>query len=338
MLNSQKLNIITGARRGLARVSRHLLAGSASAISRQTAGPHKRSIKLRFVFLCVAGGAGIFAGGLSAGTIIPLVIPAGQQGSGNWSLQVQPLNGLVRVPTSCNSTGFNGPDGCNMSAESTTGDLAAGQVLSYTDSAGIHVLTDAETEGDAQTFAMASDLFFDEITNNSGVTSKFDLTFHVDATITSDFNGASLLGINVGSESPVCVVYSDCPYEYNTVQTWNYREANDNSTSIDQAFVTDQFELGAGQSTVYVLFMSASSVADSDGQAETNAQDTLAITGFTATDMNGNPLPASDFSSLDGADYSSIDTSATPEPAALLLAGAGLIVVGFRRRRKSSES
>ncbi len=283
---------------------------------------------MRFIFLRAA----------VAADSIALVIPAGQQGSGNWSLYVQPEAGQVNGPTMCNSTGFSGPAGCTMSQTDTVGDLAAGQVLGYTDGAGIHILTSVSTAGDAQATGMASDTFYDEVTNNLPTTAEFSLTFQVDATITSNFNGASLLGIEVGSSNPACFAAALCAYEYNVLQTWNYREANDNSTSLNQEFVTDSFTLGAGQSTVYVLYMSAESVAFNGGTAATLAQNTLSITGFTATDMYGNPLPASDFTSGDGANYSTIDTSAVPEPAALLLAGSGLILVGLRRRRKSSES
>jgi len=288
---------------------------------------------MRFVFLCVAGGAGIFAGRLAANTI-PLVIPAGQQGSGNYSLAVQPENGFITGPYMCLQQGFAGPDGCDMSQTSTTGDYADGQVLSYTDSAGIHVLTYALTAGDAQTTASASDGFFDEVTNNSGITAQFDLTFHVDATLTSNFNGVSRLGIEVASANPACVAGGYCLSDNQSLQNWNYQEENDNSTSINQDFVTVPFVLGAGQSTVYVLDLSAFSFGYNGGEAATDAQNTLTITGFTGMDMDGNPLPASDFSSADGANYSSIDTSAAPEPAAFLLAGTGLIMVGLRRRRR----
>jgi hypothetical protein len=299
---------------------------------------------MRFVFLRLAMGAGILTGGLAGvleGDTIPLVIPVGQQGSGNYSLAVQPENGFITGPYMCNSQGFAGPDGCTMNQTSTTGDYAAGQVLSYTDSVGIHVLTNALTAGDAQTTASASDAFYDEITNTSGMTAQFDLTFHVDATVTSNINGYSSLGILVGSDNPVCVAYSDCLYEYSTLQNWNYVEENDNSTSVNQDFVTVPFVLGAGQSTVFVLKLSAYSLGYNGGAAATNAQNTLTITGFTGSDMYGNPLPAADFLSADGANYSSIDTlaaSATPEPGALLLAGAGLIMLNFRRRCKSSVS
>jgi hypothetical protein len=195
------------------------------------------------------------------------------------------------------------------------------------------------TSSDAQATGTASDTFYDEITNNLPTTAEFSLTFHVDATITSSFNGASLLGIEVGSSNPACFAAALCNSEYNVLQTWNYREANDNSTSLNQDFQTDSFTLGAGQSTVYVLYMSAESVAFNGGTAATLAQNTLSITGFTATDAYGDPLPASDFSSGDGANYSTIDTSSAsaPEPATLLLAGTGLILVGFRRGRRSSD-
>jgi MYXO-CTERM domain-containing protein len=292
---------------------------------------------MQVFFLRAAAGAGIFAGGLAGvlkGGTIPLVIPVNQWGSGNYSLAVQPENGIVTGPTMCNEQGFAGPDGCDMNQTSSTGDYADGQVLSYTDSAGIHILTNAITAGNAQTTASASDQFFDEITNTTLNTEQFELTFHVDATLTSNANGAALLGIEVGSENAACFAASDCAFEYNVVQSWNYREANDNSTSLDQTFETVQFVLGAGQSTVYVLEMSADAVGFNGGEAATLAQNTLSVTGFTGTDMDGNPLPASDFSSADGANYSSIDTSAAPEPAALLLAGTGLIMLGFHRRRR----
>jgi hypothetical protein len=311
MRDSQELDILTGTRPAPAR-------------------------GLRFVFLCVVGGAGIFAGQLAANTI-SLIIPVNQQGSGNYSLAVQPENGIITGPYMCNSQGFTGPDGCTMNQTSTTGDYAAGQVLSYTDSAGIHVLTNALTEGDAQTTASASDLFYDEITNNSGTTAQFDLTFHVDATVTSNANGYSSLGVEVASNYPSCFASSECPYDYTELQNWSYVEENDNSTSVNQNFLTVPFTLGAGQSTVYLLVLSAYSLGYNGGTAATNAQNTLTVTGFTAADMYGNALPASDFSSADGANYSSIDTSSTPEPTALLLTGTGLIMVGFRRRRKSSE-
>jgi hypothetical protein len=277
------------------------------------------------------------AGGLGAG-IISLAIPANQQGSGSYSLTTEPEDGFYSGSTMCNGPSSTSSGGCILSATSTTGDTAAGQVLSYSDSAGLHILTSVSTAGYAQASGQASDIFYDEVTNNSSSTANFAITFHVDATLTSNPNGSTLLGIEVGQNYPSCFAASLCPYEYNVLQTWNYREANDNSTSLNQDFVTNAFTLGAGQSTVFVLYMSASSVAFNGGTAATNAQNTLTITGFTGTDMYGDALPASDFSSADGANYSTIDTTSqasAPEPGTgilLLPLCAGLLVVAFRRR------
>jgi hypothetical protein len=81
------------------------------------------------------------------------------------------------------------------------------------------------------------------------------------------------------------------------------------------------------------LFIDALAYAN-NSHAITDASDTLSITTFSATDLSGNPLSASDFGSSGGLNYSSIDSSAAPEPGGWALVGFAMVALVFANRRR----
>jgi len=86
--------------------------------------------------------------------------------------------------------------------------------------------------------------------------------------------------------------------------------------------LTPVFTIAPGNSYTFTVDLDALSTSYHGGVANADVQNTLSFTGFTATDGLGNAISASQFSSADGANYSSIDTTAAPEPAGFLLLAA----------------
>ena len=298
---------------------------------------------MRKLTLQLIGAMAAFATGLLATTIqmqVPMAIPASQQGTGGYSVFLQPESGFLngQKNTCSGSGGQASAAGCDINVNSTTGAYAQGDAVGYTDASGLHALAIANTAGYAISTVEGIAVFQDTVTNNSGQDAWLTFSFEVDATLLADSLARANLGVAFSVNSfGLCPLSNGWTYGCKPTQDWIYSVTND-SMSINQAYATTAVYLAPGTSTKFLFGLDAEVIASYSGltsssHAETNAANTLAITGFAAVDQYNNPLSAANFTSAAGANYSSIDASSTPEPVTFVLAGGGLLIVGSCRRR-----
>jgi hypothetical protein len=285
---------------------------------------------MRYVYLRRLAGACLFTASLGA-TTIPLIIPIGSQGAGYFNLYIDSEGPGTNT---CQSTTSGGPDNCTLSNTSAIAS-AGGTLLAYMDSAGMHVSADVATSGGGVAEGEAVSWYTDTITNNSTKTAQVDLSFTVDGILAVSNFDRSQLEIGVFQGANICLLsdYNSCGYLNTPIKDWLYNENSNSSLPISQTLLTPVFTIAPGNSYTFTVDLDALSTSYHGGVANADVQNTLSFTGFTATDGLGNAISASQFSSADGANYSSIDTTAAPEPAGFLLLGSGLTALGLWRRR-----
>jgi len=275
---------------------------------------------------------GSFGGALRANPI-SLAIPASAQGPGNSYVTADVGSCCGTLPNQCYTYTI---DSCTQHNTSSGGDSETGEGLGYIDSAGLHSLASAES-GTGHVESWGDSYYSTSITNISNMNVQFQLTFQLDGEVSSDSSNAiayqQFKFFTVSN--PVCY-YDALNCEATATNSWIFSAKNDNSDIFSESLQTSSIDLAPGQSIPIYLFLQSYALAYQGSIALADASNTLSITGFAATDMSGNPLPASDFVTADGASLSSIDTNApsAPEPAGFLLAGTGLLLLGGLHRRR----
>jgi len=227
-----------------------------------------------------------------------------------------------------------------------------GTATAYTDAAGMHSYVDLGGVDFETATAEAESSYMDTITNNGNVTGIFQFGFHVDATLTATGGGASsFLDIQVwdgdGASAFQDVGMGGANPDDGAKQTWLYSGnvgVNLNATTsaitlAPGASYTISFTLDADAQTYQ---LPGTTAFGGPPQGSVDALNTFTLTSFSAQDTSGNALPASDFSSADGANYASIDSSAStaaPEPATFGLCGAFFVLLSvlLRRRNRSVQ-
>jgi hypothetical protein len=306
----------------------------------------RRRVLARFISLAIATCA---MTSILMGNSITLVIPTDLQGQG-----AEQIVGNVgfgnNYPPQCYS-GFGSPQigpTCTLSEVGKAGfpnqGAMSGTATAYQDAAGLHALVDLGASGTETSYAEAISYYTDTITNNTFANASFQLAFHVDATLTATGSGAySWLEVQFWDGQPG----SDFdefggPGADPGLQNWGYS----GNVGVNLDALTNSITLAPGASYTFSLSLDADvNTIQEPGTvaiggpptASVDALNTLTITSFSAQDSLGNPLPASDFSSADGADYSSIDTSTAPEPGTFVLCGGFLVLLGVRRRPRSGS-
>jgi hypothetical protein len=275
----------------------------------------------------------------------PLVFPANQQTQGAVEINsdfgsCQSGFGFAQTGPTCTFTGS-----LNYPGYAFPGSVN-GTATAYTDALGMHSAVDLSGVDFESATAEAESSYMDTITNNSHVTAIFQFGFHVDATLTATGGGASsYLDIQVwhglaGSAFQDIGMGGANPNDGAT-QTWLYS----GNVGVDLNATTSAITLAPGASYTISFTLDAdaqtyqlpgTTAFGGPPQGSVDALNTFTITSFSAKDANGNALPASDFSSADGANYASIDLPSTsaPEPATFGLCGAFLVLLSVMLRRR----
>jgi hypothetical protein len=300
----------------------------------------RRRALARFIGLAIAGCA--MTSMLMGNT---LVIPTNLQGQGAEQIVGQVGFGN-NYPPECYS-GFGSPQigpTCTLSEVGKAGfpnqGAMSGTATAYQDAAGLHALVDLGASGTETSYAEALSYYTDTITNPTFVTESFQLGFHVDATLTASGSGAFsylIVQFSKGGAGSDFDEYGG-PGANPGLQDWSYAGNGD----VDLDALTKSITLAPGASYTFSLTLDADvNTIQEPGTvaiggpptASVDALNTLNLTSFSGQDAFGNPLPASDFISADGANYSSIDVSSAPEPGTFVLCGGFLVLLGMRRRR-----
>ena len=284
----------------------------------------------RFIGLAIAACA---MTSIMTGGTITLVIPASQQGQGEIG-----ITSSVAYPGECYS-GFGSPEigpTCTLIESSPAGQADGGTVYgtgtAFMDAAGLHASVNLGASGNDEYSTDEAEAFYSETLTNTGFfPESFQLGFHVDAILTANDGAYSRLNIEFQNR-----------WVPTQEQTWSYGGNGPLNEGVDSDYLTNWFTVAPGAAFSFILDIDAytytysplGTILPDAPQGIVDALNTLTITSFGAEDSFGNPLPASDFSSSDGANYSSIDTSSAPEPGTFVLCGGFMILLGVSRRRR----
>lgn len=265
-----------------------------------------------------------------------LVIPPNQWGGGVGQV-------FADVPN------YHGPAFCLLSVSVTScsenvasnltpgpvGDQNIGTATSMgsasVDANGAHMVLTASSSGEGNVDSKASIGFGDTLTNTTGVTEYYQLSFHLDASFfarssaseTFDLDFSPLYGdVNLASESQI------------TGGSGTYNFINQDFTTPLEAIPANSYTFWQIGLTGEVLESSAAGLQYLAGLPSTyiDAGNTLSVVSYSVMDAGGNPLSASAFTSYAGFDINSVQS--VPEPATgALLAGAALIFGIVARKR-----
>jgi len=275
-------------------------------------------------------------------TSIPIQIPLSQQGQG-----AVEINTNDSYPGYC-ASGFGYArtgNSCTLTASTYGGSPLPGNMsgtaTAYTDANGAHASVVLGSSGYGYNTAEAEATYTDTITNTLNVAASFQLKFGVDATLVNTGGGAyDYLQVQFWKGLPASAFngyYSLYPAPDGALQTWAYSGTDGvNLQTITNPVMiapngtfTFSFSLDADAQT---LLEPGQTNFGGAPEGIVNALNTLTLTGFSAQDAFGNPLPASDFISADGTNYAPIGE--VPEPATVGMCGAFLLLLGIYKRQR----
>jgi hypothetical protein len=281
-----------------------------------------------------------------------LVIPTNLVGQGAEQI-VGNVGFPSHYPPQCYS-GFGSPQigpTCTLTETGQAGQpnqgAMSGSATAYQDATGLHASVDLGASGTETSYAEALSYYTDTVTNNTFGNANIQFGFAVDANLTASGSGAfSYLEIQFlhGGAGSDFDEFGG-PGAQPALQSWGYS----GNVSVNLNALTNAITLAPGASYTFSLTLDADvNTIQEPGQvaidgpptASVDAMHTLTLTAFSAEDGDGNALPASDFSSADGADYGSIDIANVPEPSTFGLCGACvvLLLVGACVYNRSSLS